>query len=100
MRHRWFSGAGLLLSLLLMALPCSMSMKLDSPNPGSQVVCSYFSLHPMLYGNWFPVLAVGFTVMALVNGQGLGDGVEAILTTLLIGIFLIWFGLKLKKEGK
>ena len=41
-----------------------------------------------------------FTVMALVNGQGLGDGVKAILTTLLIGIFLIWFGLKLKKEGK
>ena len=66
MRHRWFSGAGLLLSLLLMALPCSMSMQLDSPNPGGQVVCSYFSLHPMLYGNWFPVLAGGFTVMALV----------------------------------
>ncbi len=45
-------------------------------------------------------LKIIFTVMALVNGQGLGDGVEAILTTLLIGIFLIWFGLKLKKEGK
>lgn len=45
-------------------------------------------------------LEIIFTVMALVNGQGLGDGVEAILTTLLIGIFLIWFGLKLKKEGK
>ena len=41
-----------------------------------------------------------FTVMALVNGQGVGDGGEAILTTLLTGIFLIWFGLKLKKEGK
>ena len=45
-------------------------------------------------------LEIIFTVIALVNGQGLGDGVEAILTTLLIGIFLIWFGLKLKKEGK
>ena len=45
-------------------------------------------------------LDIIFTVMALVNGQGLGDGVESILTTLLIGIFLIWFGLKLKKEGK
>ena len=45
-------------------------------------------------------LEIIFTVMALVNGQGLGDGVEAILTTLLISIFLILFGLKLKKEGK
>lgn len=45
-------------------------------------------------------LEIIFTVMALVNGQGLGDGVDAILTTLLIGIFLIWFGLHLKKEGK
>ena len=45
-------------------------------------------------------LEIIFTVMALVNGQGLSEGITSFLTPLLIGIFLIWFGLKLRKEGK
>lgn len=45
-------------------------------------------------------LEIILTVMALVNGQGLSEGITGILSTLLIGIFLIVFGLMLRKEGK
>lgn len=58
MRHRWFYGAGSLLSLLLMALPCSVGMEAGQ--------ASYLSFSPIGHGNWFPLLAVGFTVLAMV----------------------------------
>lgn len=66
MRHRWFSGAGILLSLVLMALPCGVSMAfgIDAENRLIRQF-SYFSLTPAGYGNWFPLLSVLFTLLAL-----------------------------------
>lgn len=67
MRHRWFSGAGMLLSLVLMALPCGVAMTF-APEAEAAIIrqFSYLSLTPMGCGNWFPLLAVIFTLLALV----------------------------------
>ncbi len=67
MRHRWFSGAGMLLSLVLMALPCGVAMTFGL-DAGQTTIrqFSYFSFTPAGYGNWFPLLAVAFTLLALV----------------------------------
>ncbi len=67
MRYRWFSGAGILLSLILMALPCGISMDF-STDSGQTLVqqYSYFSRMPIGYGDWFPLLAAVFTLLALV----------------------------------
>lgn len=40
------------------------------------------------------------TAVALVKGQGLSEGATSFLTTLCTGIFLIWFGLYLRKAEK
>ena len=67
MHCKYFSGIGILMSLLLMALPCGVTMRM-ADGPGQWVVAqySYLSGMPMGYGNWFPILAVAFTALALV----------------------------------
>lgn len=67
MRCKWFSGMGILISLVLMALPCGVTMTFAS---GSEEQLtrqySYLSLAPVICGNWFPLLAVLFAILALV----------------------------------
>lgn len=67
MRHKWFSGAGILLSLVLMALPCGVSVTFGV-DAGQTLVqqYSYFSRTLIGSGNWFPLLAAAFTLLALV----------------------------------
>jgi len=59
MKDTWFGISGSTMTLVLMALPCSVDC-------GSAGVTSCFSLTPILQGNWFPALAVLFAVLALV----------------------------------
>lgn len=60
MRNPWFCGTGTALTLVLMGLPCSVGA---AGKPGQW---SYFSLTPPGQGNWFPMLAAVFTVLAMV----------------------------------
>ena len=58
MKDTWFGISGIAMTLVLMALPCSVDC-------GSAGVTSCFSLTPIAQGNWFPALAVLFAVLAL-----------------------------------
>ena len=67
MRCKWFSGTGILLSLVLMALPCGVTMAVPAgPEDRLTAQYSYLSPTPAGLGNWFPLLAVLFAVLALV----------------------------------
>ena len=55
---KYFSSAGILLSILLMALPCSVTMD------GLQ--CSHLSVSLIGSGNLFPLMAVSFALLAIV----------------------------------
>lgn len=58
MQHKWFSSTAIGLSILLMALPCSVTL-------GSSQH-SHLSLASIYMGNWFPLLAMVFSVLALI----------------------------------
>lgn len=58
MRCKWFSSAGIGLSTVFLCLPCSIA------SGGSQY--SHLSLTPILMGNWFPLMALIFTLLALI----------------------------------
>lgn len=64
MRCKYFSAIGISTSLLLMALPCGVTLRFQDPLRIRQY--SYLSPTPMLCGNWFPILAILFSVLALV----------------------------------
>ena len=64
MRCKYFSAIGLTTSLLMMALPCGVTLRFQDPLRIRQY--SYLSPMPMLCGNWFPILAILFSVLALV----------------------------------
>lgn len=67
MRCKWFSGTGILLSLILMALPCGVSVTFLGPDmKGVTCQFSYLSFTPIGFGNCFPALAVLFAILALV----------------------------------
>ena len=55
MKNIWFCGSGTVLTLVLMALPGSAG--------GEH---GFFSLINLQLGNWFPLMAVVFTVLVLV----------------------------------
>ena len=63
MHNKWFSCCGISLSLILMALPCGIAMDLRTGQTAA--ACSYFSLTPPDCGNWFPMLAIVFALLAL-----------------------------------
>ena len=54
MRCKYFSAIGLTTSLLLMALPCGVTLRFRDPIQVQQY--SYLSPTPILCGNWFPIL--------------------------------------------
>lgn len=58
MDRKWFPAFGILLSIVLLALPCSVAM-------GGRYY-SHLSFTPAAAGNWFPALAVIFALLALV----------------------------------
>lgn len=67
MKRKLFSIACMVLSIILMALPFGIPM-IFAPGPEERVTqyYSYFSMIPIGYGNWSPILTAFLSVVILI----------------------------------
>ncbi|ADU75569.1 MAG TPA: hypothetical protein DEF39_12720 [Hungateiclostridium thermocellum] len=91
------SALCMLIAVILMALPFGVPMTF-APGPKERVVryFSYFSMVPVGYGNWFPIITAFLSViivLLLLAGMkkvNTGNTVEILLIICIISQLLLW----------